>query len=100
MNRGVNIKSRFDGISEFISRRGRMRVLNELLEEIENPAEVARRLDITRNAVYGWINEKRRHPSNEHALEMLKVLNSENERKFKEILVEELQIFQRLVFNF
>ncbi|KXA91726.1 hypothetical protein AKJ57_00110 [candidate division MSBL1 archaeon SCGC-AAA259A05] len=94
------MESRIDGLSEFISRRGRMKILTALLEEAQTPAEVARRLNITRNAVYGWINESDRHPSNEHVHEMLKILNDENEKKFREILVEELQIFQELISKF
>ncbi|KXA88970.1 hypothetical protein AKJ62_04070 [candidate division MSBL1 archaeon SCGC-AAA259D14] len=94
------MKTRFDGLSEFISRRGRMKVLTILLEELKNPAEVAKRLNITRNAVYGWIKDKKRHPSNENAREMLKILNDENEKKIREILIDELHIFQKLVFDF
>ncbi len=100
MNRGVNLETRFDGISEFISRRGRMEVLNSLLDEIETPAEVARMLDISKNAVYGWINEKERHPSNENVKKMLEILNREKEDILKYILVEELQTFQDLILKF
>lgn len=87
-------------MSEFISRRGRMRILSILLEEIGSPAGVAKRLDLTKNAVYGWMNEKERHPSNENAREMVKILKDENEEKLREILIEELQIFQKLIFKF
>ncbi|KXA98855.1 hypothetical protein AKJ39_00385 [candidate division MSBL1 archaeon SCGC-AAA259J03] len=99
-NRGVNMETRFDGLCEFVSRRGRMRILTRLLEELKTPTEIAKRLNITRNAVYGWLNEKKRHPSNEHVCELLKILNNENEERFREILVEELQIFQKLIFEF
>lgn len=100
MNRGVDLKTRFDGLSEFISRRGRMKILSGLLEEIGGPVEVAGRLDISRNAVYGWLKERKRHPSNKNALKMLKILNSENQGRLRNILIEELQIFQDLILKF
>ncbi len=77
-----------------------MEVLNSLLDEIETPAEVARMLDISKNAVYGWINEKERHPSNENVKKMLEILNREKEDILKYILVEELQTFQDLILKF
>lgn len=93
------MKSVFDGLSEFVSRRGRMKVLEALLEEFDTPVEVAKRLEISRNAVYGWINEEKRHPSNSNLEKMLKILNRENEEKFRDFLVEELQIFQKLILK-
>ncbi len=77
-----------------------MKILSILLEEIGSPAGVAKKLDLTKNAVYGWMNEKERHPSNENARDMVKLLKDENEEKLREILIEELQIFQKLIFKF
>ena len=77
-----------------------MRILTLLLEELESPAEIAKRLKITRNAVYGWLNESKRHPSNEHVQDMLKISKKENEDRLKDLLIDELQIFQKLIYKF
>ena len=98
-NRGVRLQTRFDGISEFVSRRGRMRVLEMILEEFETTDEVAGRLDVTKRAVYGWIKDKKRHPSNENVRKLLKILKKENEEKLRKILIKELQNFQKLIIN-
>lgn len=94
------MKSKFDGLSEFIIRRGRMKILKTLLEKEKSVAEAARKLNVTRTAVYGWKNEKKRHPSNEHTREMLEILAQENKNKIREILLKELQNFQQLIFKF
>lgn len=77
-----------------------MKILSVLLEEVGSPVKIAKKLDITKNAVYGWTNESKRHPSNEHVQNMLEILKKEDKDKLSEILVEELQKFQELIFEF
>lgn len=91
------MRSRFDGLSEFISRQGRMKILALLLEKSESAAEIARKLDVARTAVYGWQNKRERHPNNEHTREMLRILSRTNKNEVKEILLGELRTFEELI---
>ncbi|KXB05280.1 hypothetical protein AKJ49_01135 [candidate division MSBL1 archaeon SCGC-AAA382A03] len=94
------METRFDGLSEFISRKGRMKIIRTLLEEFKTQKEIAKRLNITKNAVNGWLNKKDKHPNNKHVKEMLEILKNKNEEKLNNILFEELQIFQKLLLKF
>lgn len=92
--------TRFDGLSEFISRRGRMELLEMLVRKKGSVSEVAEGLDITEPAVCGWRNKADRHPSNKNVQKMIELLAREDKKDAKEFLLGELQIFQDLIFNF
>ena len=76
-----------------------MKILNRLLENHKNLKEVSEELNISKNAVYGWIREEKRHPSNENTEKLIIMLKRKNEDVLKEILIKEIQEFQQLVLK-
>ncbi len=93
------MEARFDGLSEYISRRGRMKILDFLLKNSRAPVDIARELNVSRAAVHGWLKEEGRHPSNEHTLELLGLLEEEDGKELERILIGELEVFEELVFD-
>lgn len=59
--------------------------------------EVARALDITRTSVHDWLHDPKKHPSNEHTDRLLKIAKKRKSNRTKEILLEELKNFEKLI---
>lgn len=94
---GCNIRTRFDGISEFISRRGRTKLLETLLNEFGSYRRLARQLNVNRTTTYRWINKKRVHPSNEKTGKIIKIAKTKTPDTVRKILLEEISKFIQLV---
>ncbi|KXB01558.1 hypothetical protein AKJ41_01045 [candidate division MSBL1 archaeon SCGC-AAA259O05] len=93
------METRFDGLSEFLSRRGRTRILERLLEELGTYQSVARKLDVNRATVHRWATEKRVHPSNRSTDELLNLLEEVDPGSLRTILVEEANTFLEILWG-
>jgi transposase len=91
------MRTRFDGLSEFISRRGRLRLLSVLFDELSSLENVSKMIGVSRIAIYRWLNDVYRHPSNENTHKILKVATALDREKVREILLDELKTFNTLV---
>lgn len=88
------------GISEFISRRGRMRFLEMLIQELGSKSEVAKRLKISKSTLSGWLNEVGRHPSNSSMERVLTLAWKMNPESSQGILDNELNAFEEAIGSF
>lgn len=91
------METRFDGLSEFLSRRGRTRILECLLEELGSYRSVALELDVNRATVQKWATRERIHPSNESTDKLLYLLGELDPEALKKILVEEASTYLEII---
>lgn len=92
--------TKFDGFSEFISRRGRMKLLEMLIGELGSRSEVSKVLQISKSTLSGWMNERSRHPSNSSMDRVFDVAWKINPEKTQNILNEELKAFRNAINSF
>ena len=86
-----------DRLSEFVSRRGRVKLVRLLLHSGWSATELARALGITRQAIYLWLKPRETHPCNLNLDQLLDLALNANRVKAVEILRRELEIFQKLL---
>ena len=88
------MKTNFDGLSEYISRFGRMELINMLLKNLDSKNKVAVSLEVSKSTLSGWINEKDRHPCNNSLKKILKLAWKTDPKNTKKLLEEELDAFR------
>ncbi|MEA1904515.1 MAG: helix-turn-helix transcriptional regulator [Candidatus Hadarchaeota archaeon] len=91
------MKLRFDGLSEFVSRRARVRLLRLILDNGITQRELATEIGVTRQAVNKWLNPRETHPKNgnlDHILDLAHELDGERTSR---ILQNELLVFAQLL---
>lgn len=87
----------FDGLSEFVSRKGRLALLDIIVTEAGSPSKAAALLEVDRSTVCGWLNDRKRHPNNENTSKILKRAQELNKEHVGAILLQEVETFLRLV---
>ncbi|KXB01448.1 hypothetical protein AKJ41_01515 [candidate division MSBL1 archaeon SCGC-AAA259O05] len=97
---GVRTQTEFDGISEFVSRRGRIKFLEMLVQKLGSRSEVSETLQISKSTLSGWLNERNRHPSNSSFERVLELGWKVNPKETIEILNEELDTFDKAIATF
>lgn len=82
-------KCRFDGLSEFISRRTRIMLLELARERLGSLSAIAEKLGVTRWAVCKWFDPKETHPNNENTEKIIALAEGLDRIKTREILLDE-----------
>lgn len=91
------MKYRFNGISEFISRRARIKLVRLLLDNGMTQAQLAEEVGVTQQAVSKWLDPKETHPRNENLNRLLVLGWAADSNSTLQILRDELTIFRRLL---
>jgi transcriptional regulator with XRE-family HTH domain len=88
---------RFDGLSEFISRRGRIHVIELILKHGWSISQLAAELYISPQAIYLWLAPKETHPCNRNLEKLLKLAAKIDQPGTAKILHEEVELFCSLL---
>jgi predicted transcriptional regulator len=83
-------------MSEFVSRRGRTRLVKLLLSGGWSKSRLAKALGITRQAIHFWLKREETHPCNLNSTRLITLALETNRRSALEILRGELNTFQKL----
>ncbi|MDI6642703.1 MAG: helix-turn-helix transcriptional regulator [Candidatus Hodarchaeaceae archaeon] len=94
------MKYRFDGLAEFVSRRGRVMLLQLVLDSGMTQNEVAVYLSVTQQAVSKWLNPRETHPCNKNLRRLLKLAWEISPRGSLEVLKHEHDTFSELFRSF
>jgi len=94
------MKHRFDGISEFVSRRGRVKLIKLLLDRGMTQTELAGEIGVSQPAVNKWLDPHETHPCNENLNCILKLAWEIDKDCMMEILRKELALFEKLLYYF
>lgn len=90
----MRTQTKFDGIFEFISRRGRMKLLELLIREMGSKSKVSAALRVSRSTISGWMNDRNRHPSNSSVKRVLDLAWEVDPQETQRILDDELDAFR------
>jgi len=88
-----------DGLSEFVSRRGRVKLVRLLLRNGWSTSELARALGITRQAIYLWLKREETHPCNPNLAQLVDLALDADRTGAVRILRGELETFQKLLLK-
>lgn len=91
------MKSRFDGLSEFVSRRARVRLLQLILDNGITRRELATEVGVTRQAVDKWLDPRETHPKNVNLDRIIDLARELDGERTSRILQDELLIFARIL---
>ncbi len=83
-----------------MSRRGRIMLLQTILDDGMTQAEIAAYLGVTQQAVSNWLNPRETHPCNKNLHRLLKLAWELRPDNFLEILKHEHDTFSELLRNF
>ena len=92
-----SVEYRFDGLAEFVSRRGRVRLVEMLLGAGLSSGQIAIEVGVTPRSVRRWLNPLETHPCNENLDRLLELALRIDPNKTHEILLEELNLFAKLI---
>jgi len=92
-------KQRFDGLSEFISRRGRVRVVELILGNGWSISQLAAELNISQQAIYLWLAPEKTHPRNSNLDKLLELAIKVDRLGTNKILYEEAALFWSLFMS-
>lgn len=95
-NRGV-VNSPFDGLSEYVSRRARVSLVQLILENGVTQGDLADRVGVTQQAVHKWLDPRETHPKNENLEHVITFALKLDEGKTRDILQGELLTFAGLL---
>lgn len=71
--------------------------MSVLFDESLSIEDVAKVVGVSRVAVYRWLNDARRHPSNENTDKILEAAAAVDRERVRQILLDELKTFNTLV---
>jgi len=91
------VNQRFDGLSEFVSRRARVRLLQLILDNGVAQRELAAKVGVTQQAVNKWLNPGETHPKNRNLDRIIDLAHELDAGRTSRILQDELLIFARLL---
>jgi DNA-binding XRE family transcriptional regulator len=83
-------------MSEFVSRKGRTKLVKLLLNSGWSKPQLAKTLGITRQAIHLWLKREKTHPCNLNLAQLIALALETNRRSTLEILRGELNTFQKL----
>lgn len=92
-----SVEYRFDGLAEFVSRRGRVRLVEMLLGAGLSSRRIASEVGVTPRSVRRWLNPRETHPCNKNLDYLLELALRTDPNQTHEILLKELTLFVRLV---
>ncbi|KXB05525.1 hypothetical protein AKJ50_00710 [candidate division MSBL1 archaeon SCGC-AAA382A13] len=96
---GARIKTKFDGLSEFVGRRGRMKLLDLLIQKKGSQLKVSEELEVSKSTISGWLNDKKRHPCNLNTKKILRKAFNMYPEETQSILYKELEIFSKSIIS-
>lgn len=85
-----------NGLSEFVSRRGRIRLVALILNRGWSVQQLAVDLGVTRQAIYIWLKRRETHPCNFNLDKLIDIALSADRLDTIEIIREEVTAFQSL----
>ena len=88
---------RFDGLAEFVSRRGRVRLVEMLLGAGLSSGQIAIEVGVTTRSVRRWLNPRETHPCNENLDRLIELALRTDPNHVHELLIEELTLFAKLI---
>jgi predicted transcriptional regulator len=88
---------RFDGLAEFVSRRGRVRLVEMLLGAGLSSGQIAIEVGVTPRSVRRWLNPRETHPCNENLDRLIELALRTYPNNVHELLLEELTLFAKLI---
>ena len=91
------MKPRFDGLSEFISRRARVKILHLILDNGMTQQRLAAEIGVSQQAVSKWLNPKETHPKNYNLNRIIDLVYELEREKTSKILQDELLTFAHLL---
>jgi transcriptional regulator with XRE-family HTH domain len=91
---------RFDGLSEFVSRQGRVQVIRLILKNGWTISQLAAELNTSPQAIYLWLSHKETHPCNRNLEKLLKLASKIDRPGTARILNEEVELFSSLASRF
>ena len=92
-----SVAYRFDGLAEYVSRRGRVRLVEMLLDAGLSSGQIASEVKVTPRSVRRWLNPRETHPCNKNLDLLLELALRTDADRACEILLEDLTLFSRLV---
>jgi len=84
-------------LSEFVSRKGRAKLVSLLLQKGWTNSKLAKDLGITRQAIHTWLNKEETHPCNSNLARVIDLALEADIVGTRKILVEELETFRKLL---
>ncbi|KXB03236.1 hypothetical protein AKJ48_04075, partial [candidate division MSBL1 archaeon SCGC-AAA261O19] len=84
-------------LTEHISREGRVRLVNLILDNGWTVSELARRLGVSRQAVYLWLDSQETHPNNSHLGDLVNLAIEVDDQSASKILLGEVNQFRLAV---
>lgn len=91
------MEPRFDGLSEFVSRRARVKIVQLMLDNGMTQQELAAEIGVSQQAVNKWLNPRETHPKNRNLDRIIDLAYELEEEQTRRILQDELLIFARLL---
>lgn len=91
------MESRFDGLSEFVSRRARVKIVQLMLDNGMTQQELAAEIGVSQQAVNKWLNPRETHPKNLNLDRIIDLAHELEEEQTRKILQDELLVFARLL---
>jgi len=88
---------RFDGLAEFVSRRGKVRLVEMLLGAGLSSGQIAIEVGVTPRSVRRWLNPRETHPCNENLDRLIELALRTDPNHVHELLREELTLFAKLI---
>jgi len=91
------LTSRHDGLSEFVSRNGRIKLVKLVLSHGWSVPQLATELEVTRHAVYLWLKRNETHPCNANLDKLIDLAASVDRARTIEIIYGDVATFQTLL---
>jgi len=94
------VKPRFNGISEFVSRRARIGLIQFMLDNGMTQTKLAAEIGVSQQAISKWLDKEETHPCNKNLDRLLKLAWKMDSNRTLKILRGELDTFAKLLSNF
>ncbi|MBS3814953.1 MAG: hypothetical protein KGY45_00130 [Hadesarchaea archaeon] len=93
------MKSPFDGLSEYVSRRARVELVESIMSGGFTQQDIADEVGVSQQAVHKWLDPEETHPSNKNLDVIIGIALESEESRASEILCGELLNFLGLLIE-
>jgi len=94
------LKSRHDGLYEYISRATRVKLVSLLVKKFGSLRSLARELGVTHTSMIRWLRPGAAHPSNENLRKIVTLAAETDCLKTSEILMDDFLVHKALLKEF